>query len=234
MAYKIEDSTITVTKLVGVEWLRRANSFTTGKDSKMSLRKAYAYCHSPIRTQIFFIELENIPLFCASQFVRSKIGVEWWMKSKRTDRGGENFIIVCNDLSRDLYDIINGVYDKGMGDEPFEYHEDDEPNLAFIADEIEGLPKRFDRYAPTDLCCMINAEEIMNMSHKRLCASASKETRELWQVVLEKVRMVDPDLYPFCVKPCVAYGLCREPKPCGYMNTENYRNARQSYLKLFE
>lgn len=227
-------SEIRVTKLTGVDLLRKANSFTTGRDSKMWLIDAYRYGHTPIRTQLFWIEMEDIPLFCASQFVRSKVGVEWWQRSKRTDRGGEDFKQVCKGLSHDIYDIINGVYGKGMGDEPFEYHEDDDTNLGFIADEVENLPTKFDRYAPTSLAGLFNAEAIINMSHKRLCNKASKETRDIWIKVLAKLVEVDPDLYLFCQRPCVACGLCREPKPCGYMKTENYKKERENYLKLFE
>ena len=227
-------SEIKVTKLTDVDLLRKANSFTTGRDSMMSLRRAYQYGHTPIRTQLFWIEMYDIPLFCGSQFVRSKIGVDWWMLTRRTDRGAEDFRVVCEGLSNDIYDIINGVYDKGMGDEPFEYHEDDDTNLGFIADEIERLPTKFDRYAPINLACLMNAEMLINMSHKRLCNKASKETREIWIKVLAKLVEVDPDLYLFCQRPCVCSGLCREPKPCGYMTTDNYKKERVSYLKLFE
>ena len=82
---------IKVTKLTGIDLLHKANSFTTGKESGMSLKTAYCTLHSPARTQLFTIEFEGIPLFVASQLVRSKAGVEWWQRSKRTDRGGANF-----------------------------------------------------------------------------------------------------------------------------------------------
>ena len=82
---------IKITKLTNIDLLRKANSFTTGKESGMSLKTAYRTLHSPARTQLFTIEFEDIPLFVASQLVRSKVGVEWWQRSKRTDRGGANF-----------------------------------------------------------------------------------------------------------------------------------------------
>lgn len=224
---------IKVTKLTDVDLLRKANSFTTGRDSKMSLRRAYASLHSPIRTQLFFIEMEDIPLFCASQFVRSKVGVEWWQRSKRTDRGGEDFREVCNGLSHDIYDIIDGVYGKGMGDEPFEYYEEDDTNLGFIADEIDNLPTKFDRYAPTSLCGLLSSEAIINLSVKRLCRKSSKETTQIWKAVLEKVREVDEDLFLFCVPKCVQCGYCPE-KSCGFIKTPSYKIERENYLKLFD
>lgn len=212
-------SEIKVTKLTSVELLRKANSFTIGRDSKMSLRKAYASLHSPCRTQLFFIEMEDIPLFCASQFVRSKVGVEWWQRSKRTDRGGDDFKEVCATLS----DRMMNYYGEGKFNAMFD-----------LSGEVEGLWRDFDRYAPTSLAGLFNAESIINMSHKRLCMKASKETREIWEKVLSEVANVDPDLYQFCVMPCVHKGFCSEPKSCGWCGGKTYGRQRTNYLKLFE
>lgn len=214
-------SEIKVTKLTDVDLLRKANSFTTGKDSKMTLRKAYASLHSPCRTQLFFIEMDDIPLFCASQFVRSKVGVEWWQRSKRTDRGGEDFRQVCGEIINE----IAGEYNE----EAF-----DVERISRGLDKLHELPNQFDRYAPTSLAGLFNAEAIINMSHKRLCMKASKETREIWEKVLSEVANVDPDLYQFCVMPCVHKGFCSEPKSCGWCGGKTYGRQRNNYLKLFE
>lgn len=216
---------ISIEKLTSVDLLQRANSFTTGHDSKMTLAKAYKYGHSPIRTQMFWIEMRDIPLFCASQFVRSHVGVQWYQRSKRTDRGGADFREICKDVAEDLGNIYTAI-DEGKEYEPLD--------ILGNARAVEEMPYEFDRYAPTDLACLINAEAIINMSHKRLCTKASKETREIWEQVLFHLTSVDIDLMSVCVKPCIACGLCREPKPCGYMNTEHYENMRKRYIKLFE
>lgn len=200
---------IHVKKLTGVDLLRTANGFTTGRESSMSLKTAYRSLHSPVRTQLFTIRFEDIPLFVASQLVGSKAGVEWWMRTKRTDRGGECFAEVCKDMAENLYD---------RGDDP--------------TTEILTWPSRFDRMAPTSLMCLINAEAIINMSHKRLCAKASRETREIWEKVCEDIKECDPDLYPHLVRPCVACGLCRE-RCCGFIHTEMFRQEREDYKSLF-
>ena len=49
-------------KLTDVELLRRANSFTTRKESEMTLKKAYKLGHSPIRTQMFWVEIVQLVL----------------------------------------------------------------------------------------------------------------------------------------------------------------------------
>lgn len=196
---------ISVKKLTDLDLLHRANEFTTGHESKMSLKRAYFYGHSPIRTQIFWVEMKDIPLFVASQLVRQHVGVQFFQRSKRVDRGGENFAEVCNNLAQIIKD-----------------HVTNEDILLQCAEKIKtALPLRFDRYAPTDLACIINAEALINMAHKRLCSKASKETREVVEALRDKIAEVDPALAQMMVRPCVANGLiCHEPKSCGFNKTE--------------
>lgn len=209
---------ISVKKLTDLDLLHRANEFTTGHESKMSLARAYFYGHSPIRTQIFWVEMKDIPLFVASQLVRQHVGVQFFQRSKRVDRGCEDFAEVCNDLSRDIAKI---------------WEEQDAESLAGYQSIITNLPNRFDRYAPTDLACIINAEALINMAHKRLCSKASKETREVVETLRDKIAEVDPALAQMMVRPCVANGLiCREPKSCGFNNTELCFTAVGLYKSL--
>ena len=197
---------ISVKKLTDLDLLHRANEFTTGHQSKMGLERAYFYGHSPIRTQIFWVEMKDIPLFVASQLVRQHEGVQFFQRSKRVDRGGENFTEVCDDLARDITEI---------------WKQQDADAVAGLQSIIADLPNRFDRYAPTDLACIINAEALINMAHKRLCSKASKETREVVETLRDKIAEVDPALAQMMVRPCVANGLiCREPKSCGFNKTE--------------
>lgn len=221
---------IKVTKLTNVDLLRKANSFTTGKESGMSLKTAYRTLHSPARTQLFTIEFEGIPLFVASQLVRSKVGVEWWQRSKRTDRGGEDFRVECHDFGQRL-DIVAENVNEGLSEADADSLRQ---TLGEMESEVKQWPSRFDRYAPTDLMCLINAEAIINMSRKRLCTKASKETREIWQKVCELIEECDPDLYPHLVKPCVATGVCRECKSCGYIKTMAFSREREEYKSLFK
>jgi thymidylate synthase ThyX len=82
---------------------------------------------------------------------------------------------------------------------------------------------------------LISAEELINISRLRLCTCASKETREVWQAVKEKVAEVDPDLAPFMVRTCVFRGgICPELKSCGYINTGAGQNELNEYKKLFK
>ena len=197
---------ITVKKLTDLDLLRRANEFTTGHESKMSLERAYFYGHSPIRTQIFWVEMKDIPLFVASQLVRQHVGVQFFQRSKRVDRGGEDFAEVCDDLSRDIAKI---------------WEEQDVESLAGYQSIIVNLPNRFDRYAPTDLACIINAEALINMAHKRLCSKASAETRLVVHMIRNQISTVDPALARLMQPPCVAHGgICYEPNSCGFNTSD--------------
>lgn len=215
-------STIIVRKLTNESLMRRANSFTTGKDSRMSLEAAYRHGHSPIRTQLFWVELTDIPLFVASQLVRSHVGIQYFQRSKRPDRGGEDFKAVCEDIYEVIDDILHG--------------DNDYPHDALDkeAERVKELPKHFDRFAPTDLAFICNAEALINMSHKRLCKKASKETREIFQGIADEIEHYDPALYAHLVPQCIYRGgICPEPKCCGWITTTEASVAYSAYLKLF-
>lgn len=207
---------IIVKKLTDVDLLRRANEFTTGHESKMGLKRAYFYGHSPIRTQLFWVEITDIPLFVASQLVRQHVGVQFFQRSKRVDRGGEDFTEVCDVLAHDITEI---------------WKQQDADAVAGLQSIIADLPNRFDRYAPTDLACIINAEALINMAHKRLCAKASKETREIVMLLRDKVGECDPDLAEMMVEPCVANGgICHEPKGCGFYRSQLRETLTAKYI----
>ena len=86
--------------------------------------------------------------------------------------------------------------------------------------------------APVKLQLNLNAQAFINISRKRLCCQASKETREIWNKILLELSDIDYPLYRSCVAECVYRGHCPEYKPCGYTKTalynielENYRTA---------
>ena len=79
---------ITVTKITDETLMQRACEFTTGKPSGMTLEKIYQCEHSPMRTQIFLVEMIDIPTFVSVHLVRHNVGVTHFVKSNREDRGG--------------------------------------------------------------------------------------------------------------------------------------------------
>ena len=215
---------INVTKLTDVTLLRKANGFTTGRDSNMTLETAYRIGHSPIRTQMFWVECHDIPLCVASHLVRHPIGVTWFQRTKRPDRGGEDFTEVCENLAQATMGVMDITHRprKQMMDFVFE-----------IADTIKTLPDRFDRHAPTDLAFICNAETLMNIAHARLCHKAALETRLVVSAICEKVKDVDPALYPHLVPKCIYRGgICREPKSCGFNKSSLGLKMLNQYKQL--
>ena len=79
----------------------------------------------------------------------------------------------------------------------------------------------------------MNAQAIMNISRKRLCSCASKETRESWKSMLSEIEKIDPILVSKCVPECVYRGFCPEfDRCCGYVNTEKYQEDLKKYRSI--
>lgn len=81
---KVEALKLTTEKL-----LREACEATTRRTSNMDLRDMYRMEHSPIRTQMFWVWIDDLPTASSVHFVRHKIGVEHFVTSNRPDRGGD-------------------------------------------------------------------------------------------------------------------------------------------------
>lgn len=78
-----------VKKLTDHLLIDKACSFTVDKEVNVKdYYKMYKSEHSPIRTQMYWIEMLNIPSFVSVHLVRHKLGVEHFVKSLRDDRGG--------------------------------------------------------------------------------------------------------------------------------------------------
>lgn len=81
-----------------------------------------------------------------------------------------------------------------------------------------------------DMDMTANAQAIINISRKRLCSCASKETHEAWKQVLAAIKEVDPILVDKCVPECIYRGFCPEfMKSCGYANTKKFQLDLKRY-----
>lgn len=101
-----DPGTVGVHKITGTGLMRLACSYTINADSNISLKKVYQCEHSPMRTQLFVVEMQDIPTFVSVHFVRHKHGVEHFVKSNREDRASYtgdlgrwqpvNHMMLCN------------------------------------------------------------------------------------------------------------------------------------------
>jgi hypothetical protein len=161
---------VEIKKLTNINLMREACEMTMNSNnkSKMSLDKIYQCEHSPIRTQLFWIQMSDIPTFVSVHFVRHKIGVEHFVKTNREDRNGDR------EVDR------NTLVKHGM---------------------------------------LINAQALVNMSRKRLCGGASKETQQLMKLIKKEIEKVDKDLAYYMVADCIYRNGCNEIKSCGKIIT---------------
>lgn len=83
-----------------------------------------------------------------------------------------------------------------------------------------------------DMGMSANAQALISISRKRLCACASKETREAWMQVKEKIQEIDPVLADKMVPECLYRGFCPEfMHSCGYANTEQFQKDLEQYRR---
>lgn len=78
----------------------------------------------------------------------------------------------------------------------------------------------------------VNAQTLINISRKRLCACASPETRQAWTLVKGAITEIDPDMGAVMVPNCVYRGRCPERESCGYYKTEVFKKQVDEYWSL--
>jgi len=109
----------------------------------------------------------------------------------------------------------------------------------FVKSQRNDRQSNYDRNkapqdSPVTHRCVANAQAIINISKRRLCYLASKETREIWQIFINELSLYEPLLASLCVPNCVyRNGLCCEPKSCGYNKTEDFDIRVNKYVNLF-
>lgn len=115
------------------------------------------------------------------------------------------------------------------GCEKFVHTQRTDRNEALKALNRDDLPQGL--VNDMDMTC--NAQAFINISRKRLCKCASKETREAWELVIEYLKTIDPVLASKCVPECLYRGFCLEfDKCCGYCNTEKFKKDLKEYRSI--
>lgn len=79
--------------------------------------------------------------------------------------------------------------------------------------------------------CIANAQAIINISRKRLCYQAHKETREVWKELLSELAKTEPELVSVCVPECVYRGFCPEMKGCGFSEASGFNKLLEDYRR---
>lgn len=77
-----------------------------------------------------------------------------------------------------------------------------------------------------------NAQTLINISRKRLCKCASKETQEAWTAVKNEIAKTEPMMAAVMVPNCIYRGFCPERESCGYWKTDKFKNELNNYRNL--
>jgi len=85
--------------------------------------------------------------------------------------------------------------------------------------------------ALVDMMITLNAQAFINVSSRRMCHEASKETRAVWYRVIGKLKRIEPELASACVPQCVYRGMCPESKYAEENCGLNWKPWREKYLR---
>ena len=98
-------------------------------------------------------------------------------------------------------------------------------STPFVSTQRNDRQDKYDRKqapqdAPVNMCWYMNAEELINVAHKRLCYQASVETRQVVEEICKQVISLNPEFKSVLVPNCYYRGgVCTEFYPCGYNAT---------------
>lgn len=91
----------------------------------------------------------------------------------------------------------------------------------YVKSQRNDRQKDYDRNAarqdaPINVIVDFNAEAFLTFCNKRLCAKASKEMRELTQMMAKALEEINPEFKGFLVPNCLYHNnKCYELEPCG-------------------
>lgn len=210
----MRDFTVSVRKVTDENLMRSACEMTFLGESKQSLLSIYKSEHSPVRTQLFWVEFRGIPLASSTHLLRHHVGSTPFQLSCRDDRnGGYNHFPKRMEFA--IQQIQNGNYDEAI-------------------EELEWLKGNADRQTPVNLGLFLNAQSLMDMSKLRLCSQAHAETLQIFQALKREIAKIDHDLASMMVRKCVYRGgICGEPRCCGFNLTEAFQKELEGYLCNF-
>lgn len=83
--------------------------------------------------------------------------------------------------------------------------------------------------APVDHRIILNAQDLINISRRRLCVCASYETRMVWEAIKREIAKIEPVVADHMVRECIYRGFCTERTKCGFSETKKFRDDLETY-----
>ena len=133
----------------------------------------------------------------------------------------------CLMFNIDFYDIPNYVSVHLVR------HVHAQPFVSTSRPDIDGkqIPREEQKKIdPVNMRLFLNAQEIIHISRVRLCNKAEKETRKIWNMVVEELKKIEPELAAACVPNCIYRGMCPEIKSCGLADNETFILRVNDYI----
>jgi hypothetical protein len=81
---------------------------------------------------------------------------------------------------------------------------------------------------------IINVQALINISRKRRCFQASRETLIAWNEVLDVIKKKEPLVYAVCVSECIYRGWCPEFKSCDFSDKPIFKQLIKNYRNLIK
>lgn len=91
--------------------------------------------------------------------------------------------------------------------------------------------KKLPQDNPVNHRIVLNAQDLIAISRRRLCSCASPETRMVWEAVKKAVSDIEPAVAEHMVRECVYRGFCPERTKCGFTKTEKFSTDLEKYRK---
>lgn len=210
--------TIIIEQVVGWEYALEAARFTQGKEalrnadgtlrkpSEKFIKESLMAEHGHIKVVQYKITIKDLAQWIGVHFLRHAYTLPYICTQR-------------NDLNESVEEMVNRI----VGE-----------LLKMIQEEEPGYNPRnlLPQGTRNDHMFWMNAQTIINISKRRMCSTASKETREVWRMILAELAKVDPVIAWFCVPMCVYRGFCPERECCGYVLSRNYIEHLISYRAL--
>lgn len=96
--------------------------------------------------------------------------------------------------------------------------------------DYDDIPNR---NTPNNMRFDGNFQSFINISRKRYCNCASKETREVWHMIMEEVRKYEPELYFISVPECIYRCGCSEMFKCKEHFFGEFLKSIEDKIQLF-
>ena len=227
----MKNFTVSVRKLTDLELLQEACATTFLGTSNASLISLYKSEHSPVRTQLFWISLKNIPLYISTHLLRHHVGSVPFQLTCRDDRKGGNPGLP--DKLESIKERLNGLIENWSNGGSF--IRDYQQIADSISEELNWLKENSDRETPVNLALCINAQSLVDMAKLRLCTGcAASGTVTVFKAIKDKISQIDPDLASMMVRKCVyRNGLCGEQRCCGFNRTPAFEVELRGYVSHF-